>query len=542
MDSESEKLRLDWEELAKTSLKGQNLERVLNRATLEGVDYEGLYEHNGRVLSLRSFPKSFKAATLYDSGLANSQEMIEDQKEGMDSSLLVVRGKNWSKSFSDGLSANFLLQHADDEFLQEFQGKNAFVDSNKLSFENFDSEADRVQKAGLGFAVNMSKVHNAGGSAAQEISYVLNVYNRLLSRGASEDKIFFLAAADSMFFMNIAKLRVLRYLAEELLDAHGRKGRPYIFCVSSLREQTLYDPWVNMLRNCASSMAAVLGGADEAAARPRDAAFSVLTGEPSSSHARRSARHILNIVKEESKLGFVRDSAAGSYAVEEISAQLAAQAWENFLNWEEQDLFLNIKGFAKSVEAIAKSRYEKARSRKSAITGINNFANAEESLEELYGKPWRPVELGAGLFPLRRNALEFEELRLALEKSGKKLKACVVYKGKLAALSARINFLKDVFEILGVQTEELEAGEDLGQTYGKVKALGCDIVALAGKDEEYGQWAKPADPEAFKSQFIAGKKENIDGLAGAENFVDLYMGKNIYRDLKDLLTRQGVEL
>ena len=530
-----------WRELAKSSLKGQDLERILNHATLEGVNYKGLYERNDKMLQLLSFPEKFTASTIYDSGLANSEEILEDQKEGMDSCLLVVRGKNWKRKFPDKFNASFLLQMVEEDFLSEFEGENAFVDSNKLAFASFDKEVERVKRKGLGFAINMSRAHNAGASVAQEISYGLNIFNRLLELGADEKKIFFMCAVDSLFFMNIAKLRALRFLAEEILSAHGKEPRPYIVAASSLREQTLYDPWVNMLRNCSSSMAAVLGGADEVAARPHDSAYSALTEEPSSPLARRSARHILNIVREESKLHFTKDSAKGGFAVEEISCELAEQAWENFLNWEEQDLFLNARDFAKSVEAIAKARYEKTRKRKKVITGINDFANNEETLEGLYGKPWRPVDLWTGLFPLRRNAYEFEELRLALEKSNVKLKGAVVYKGQLSALSGRINFVKNVLETLGMEVREFEAGKNLDKTFQEASQAGCNVLVLAGRDEEYGEWARPGDAKLFKSQFIAGKKENFE-LPEEAAFTDLYMGKNIYQDLKEMLKREGVEL
>ena len=535
-------LKASWKDLAEKSLKGIPLEKILNTATVEGVNFKGLYDASERNLDLYSFPQTFSPATMYDSGLIGLEEIVQEQAEGIQNTWLVVRGKNWKKNFPGNVNLSFLIQRTGEADLAEFAGiERAYVDTNRLKFDAFKSELERARKLGLGFAVNMSQVHNAGASVAQELSFGLNILSSLLSAGVEQEKIVLLVAVDSLFFMNIAKLRSLRYLAEEILIAHGKKPEIQIVSVSSLREQTLYDPWVNMLRNCASSMAAVLGGANSVAARSHDAVYSILTEEPCSAKARRSARHILNIVKEESRMDFVLDASKGSFAVESLTAELTAQAWESFLNWEEDGLTEHISDFSKSVEAIAKTRYEKARKRRTVITGVNEFANSEESLESLYQKPWRPVELASGYFPLRRVALEFEELRIAAESCEKKFKVALVYKGSLSALSARINFVKNVFETLGLETAEFEAGDILEDAYAQAHADKCNVLALIGKDDEYASWARSADSALFKNQFIAGNKNNFE-FEDKDLFVDLFMGKNIYQDLKSILLNEGVEL
>ena len=44
----------------------------------------------------------------------------------------------------------------------------------------------------------------------------------------------------------------------------------------------------------------------------------------------------------------------------------------------------------------------------------------------------------------------------------------------------------------------------------------------------------PGEVEDFKFRFIAGKKENFE-LENKDQFIDLFIGKNIYSDLKLLL-------
>lgn len=537
------KARKRWEELASQSLKGQDLEKVLNHSTVEGINYKGLYSESRRVVQFYHFPEKVVSSRVYDSGLASSAQMLEDQNQGMQEAVLLIKGSSWKKDFSKNLQARFIVQRASEDFLEEFKGlEKVFVDVNCLNFSKFDSELERVESNNLGYAINLSQIHNAGASAVQELGYALNMFSILLKRGVDPARILFFTANDSLFFLNIAKLRALRYLGEEILSAFQLKPELFILSVSSLREQTLYDPWVNMLRNCASGVAAVLGGANQVAIRTHDSLFSFLTGEKPSEQACRSARNTLNIVREESRFDFVTDAAKGSFALENLTEELIQQSWESFLNWEDKGFLENMGEFSKSVEAIAKARREKVRKRQNVVTGVSDFANPDENIESLYQKPWRPVELRSGLFPLRRTAYEFEELRLALEKSDKEVKACLIHHGEISRLSGRINFMKNIFETLGVEIHEPGSGIDTEQALEDARARNCNVLLFCGLDKDYGDWLRPADKSVFKHQFVAGNKDNFKSLPPEhkEEFMDLYMGKNIYADLKAMLIEEGI--
>ena len=80
-----------------------------------------------------------------------------------------------------------------------------------------------------------------------------------------------------------------------------------------------------MLRTTIAITAAGLGGADNIAALPHTAAL----GLPDA-FARRVARNTQLILLEESNLAKVADPAAGSGAVEDLTAKLCAAAWALF--------------------------------------------------------------------------------------------------------------------------------------------------------------------------------------------------------------------
>lgn len=532
-DSEARKR---WEELAQHSLKGKSLEKVLNKKTVEGIDYKGLYTEGEIMPDLETFPKDLIPSRIYNSALCTDEDLLEDAKEGIQGSVLLLEGKRFKSSLGKSKNPTVIVQKNSNELLEQFKGHERFVyvDTNQLDFESFEKEVERISSKNLGFAINLSQTHNAGASVVQEISFGLNVFKGLLESGVSPSSIKFFTAVDSLIFLNIAKLRALRYLAEEMLDAFNLKKEVFILAVSSLREQTLYDPYVNMLRNCSGAMSAIMGGADQMAIRTHDSIFSMLTGEPSSDQAKRSARNILNIAIEESKLGFVMDPGKGSFSLEKLTREIATQSWENFLNWEEQGLFQNIKDFSASIEAIAKARYQKTRTRKTVVTGVNEFANPEETIQSMYDRPWRPVEVSSGLFPVRRTAFEFEDLRLQFEQMEVKPKICIVRQGPIAKLSGRINFIKNIFETVGLEIVENENELTMDEYFKFAKKENCNVLVYCGIDEEYSNWVIRGDLEDFNFQFIAGNKENFE-LENKEQFIDLFIGKNIYSDLKLLL-------
>ena len=116
--------------------------------------------------------------------------------------------------------------------------------------------------AGQGFrgpfaAADGRVIHNAGGSEAQELAYVLAAaveYLRALEAGgvaldAARGMIYFRLAADADQFLTIAKLRALRKLWARVEEACGLAPAPALVAAETAwRMMTRRDPYVNMLR------------------------------------------------------------------------------------------------------------------------------------------------------------------------------------------------------------------------------------------------------------------------------------------------------
>ena len=166
-------------------------------------------------------------------------------------------------------------------------------------------------------------IHNAGGSEAQELAFVLATalaYLRALEAEgvALEDArnmIFFRLAADADQFLTIAKFRSLRKLWARVEDFCGMTPEAaFVSAETAWRMMTRRDPHVNILRTTVAVFAAALGGADAIGVLPFTAALGLPDG-----FARRIARNTQLILLQEAQLAKVADPAAGSGAVEDLT-------------------------------------------------------------------------------------------------------------------------------------------------------------------------------------------------------------------------------
>ena len=192
--------------------------------------------------------------------------------------------------------------------------------------------ADPYPKASL-FMAGGLVVHEAGGSAASELAFVIAAaltYARALTAAGltmanAFQRIVLGLAVDQTPLTSIAKLRAARMLWRRMTQACGAETPAIIEARSSVRMLTGADRWSNLVRLTAAGFSGALGGADAVVL----GAFSDTT-EAADSFASRMARNSQLILMEEAHLGRVGDPAAGAWAFETLSADLARAAWTRF--------------------------------------------------------------------------------------------------------------------------------------------------------------------------------------------------------------------
>lgn len=230
--------------------------------------------------------------------------------------------------------------------------------------------------------------HHAGATSTQDLAFAIGTaleYLRAMTRaGLDVDtaarQVAFGVSIGTQFFRAIAKLRALRLLWAKVVLACGGSeqaaGAARIRARTSRRVLTVFDPWVNLLRNTVCCFAGAVAGADTITAAPLDAAIGL-----SDDFGRRLARNTQIILQEESHLNRVIDPAGGSWFLETLTNQLAEKAWELFQQVEEQGgmtVAAPSGWVAAQIAAVQTARDRDYATRKLAITGISEHPDVRE--------------------------------------------------------------------------------------------------------------------------------------------------------------------
>jgi methylmalonyl-CoA mutase len=172
--------------------------------------------------------------------------------------------------------------------------------------------------------------HEAGGSAAQELGTMAAAavaYARALAAAGlpMEDALAGVVlgvSIDGEVLTSIAKLRAAREIWARIAAACGAPMPARIEARSSRRMLAAMDPWTNLLRLTVAGFAGAVGGADAIVL----GTFTDALGAPAE-RARRLARNTQLILMQECGLGELQDPAAGAWALEALTDQLARQGW-----------------------------------------------------------------------------------------------------------------------------------------------------------------------------------------------------------------------
>lgn len=235
--------------------------------------------------------------------------------------------------------------------------------------------------------------HNAGATAVQELAYTLsaaiNHLDALIDRGIDINtaaKYFrFSFGIGTNYFMEIAKLRAARYLWAKIVESYGgdeNAQKMLIHGRSSIFYQTVYDPYVNMLRTTTEAFSAVIGGVDSL----HSSCFNESIGLPDE-FARRIARNVQILLNEESNLSKIIDPAGGSYYIEKLTDEVANLTLKMVQDIDDKGgivKFIESGELQSSINAILEERKKDLAKRKTVLVGTNQYANTkEEKLEAI---------------------------------------------------------------------------------------------------------------------------------------------------------------
>ena len=232
---------------------------------------------------------------------------------------------------------------------------------------------------------------NGGANDVQEVASVLataTAYLRALcERGLTIDEaasqIAFAFSMGANFFLQIAKLRAVRPLWAQIVGAFGGSAEAQkmrIHARPALFFKTIYDPYVNMLRNTTEIFSGVVGGIDSFESAPFDEPI-----RKGDEFSRRIARNVQIMLQEEFGLLQPIDPAGGSWAVETLTRQMKDKIWAEFQRIEKEGgiiAALRAGSLQESVAAVLAARFKNADLRRDRIVGNNMYPNMTETLLE----------------------------------------------------------------------------------------------------------------------------------------------------------------
>jgi methylmalonyl-CoA mutase len=290
-----------------------------------------------------------------------------------------------------GVAPKLLSGTIQNDILKEFMVRNTYIyppaPSMKIIADIFEYTSKNMPKFN---SISISGYHmqEAGATADIELAYTLAdglEYIRTgLATGMKIDefapRLSFFWAIGMNHFMEIAKMRAGRMIWAKILKQFNPKDEKSLalrtHCQTSGWSLTEQDPFNNVARTTIEAAAAAFGGTQSLHTNALDEAIALPTD-----FSARIARNTQIYLQEETKITKTVDPWAGSYYVEQLTHQIAQNAWKLIEEVEE------LGGMTKAIESgIPKLRIEEAAARKQAridsnqdiIVGINQYRLAKE--------------------------------------------------------------------------------------------------------------------------------------------------------------------
>ncbi|PZX16298.1 methylmalonyl-CoA mutase [Palleronia aestuarii] len=277
------------------------------------------------------------------------------------------------------------------DILKEFMVRNTYIyppePSMRIVADIIEYTATEMPRFN---SISISGYHmqEAGANLVQELAFTLadgkEYVKTAVARGMDVDRfagrLSFFFAIGMNFFMEAAKLRAARFLWHEIMQEFEPKEEKSSMlrthCQTSGVSLAEQDPYNNIVRTAYEAMSAVLGGTQSLHTNSFDEAIALPTD-----FSARIARNTQLILQHETGVTNVVDPLAGSYYVEQLTADLIEKARALIAEVDE------LGGMTKAVESgMPKLRIEEAAARKQAaidrgeevIVGVNRFRLEKE--------------------------------------------------------------------------------------------------------------------------------------------------------------------
>lgn len=285
-----------------------------------------------------------------------------------------------------GLPPEKLAGTIQNDILKEFMVRNTFIyppePSMRIVGDILAFSAAHMPRFNS-ISISGYHIHEAGASLDLELAYTLAdgmAYLRTgLAAGLALDRfaprLSFFFASGMHYLMEVAKLRAARLLWARIMRGFGaREPRSLMLrthCQTSGWSLTAQDPLNNVARTAVEALAAVQGGTQSLHSNSFDEALALPTA-----FSARIARNTQLYLQAETDACRIIDPWGGSYAVERLTADLAARAEAHIAEVEALGGMTEAiaRGLPQGrIEAAAARSQARIDSGRQAIVGVNRY-------------------------------------------------------------------------------------------------------------------------------------------------------------------------
>jgi len=397
----------EWKQKIQFDLKGADYNETLLTKTNEGITIKPFYH-------LDDFEKLIIPTPKEDFKICQKITISSEEEANLIATDIIKKGANSLKFiaskpfvfkilFKDLLNKNiefhFQFEFLSEEFINEL---NSFLKDESV-FYNIDiignlarngnwyaslnddfKVAENIllnNSSSFIISVNADIYQNAGANTVQQVAYALAHANDYLTRfgGSIANKIQFNFSVGGNYFFEIAKIRAFRYLYNLILSKYNTNAIATIFAEPSLRNKTIYDYNVNMLRTTTESMSAILGGATTISNAAYDTLF-----HNSNEFGDRISRNQLLVLKEESYFKNGQYIANDSYYIETITKQIAEKALTVFKEIEKSGgLLQQLKEgtIQRKIKENAQKEQAQFNAGELILLGTNKYPNEKDKMK-----------------------------------------------------------------------------------------------------------------------------------------------------------------
>jgi methylmalonyl-CoA mutase len=399
-----------WKQKIQVDLKGADYNDTLIWESLEGIKVKPFYhqdDFNKSFTPIPGQPISWRIGQhlfIDDEAIVNSLA-LDAASRGAESLYFTAHKtfdyKTVLNDFTSEILVQLYLHFLDATFVNEIKTYaaennlqlqvlvdpigNLGTDGNWFSKEQEDLKitSEILKTTPTALLIDTSHYQNAGANMVQQIAYALSHANEYLnhySDSLNNNYLTFKISVGSNYFFEIAKIRALRLGYAALAEAHNVNPECKVIATPTLRNKTLYDYNVNMLRTTTECMSAVLGGADMVMNLPYDAIY-----HKSNEFGERISRNQLLILKEESYFEAVSNTADGSYYIESLTQELAEKSLRLLKDIESSGGFLSQLKDGTIQRKIAESAEKEQtlfNEGKLVLLGTNKHPNTQDRMKD----------------------------------------------------------------------------------------------------------------------------------------------------------------